>query len=147
MPARHRASEITVLELNDALDSFSNRYLRGAIALTSDTESREVLDISLEYTAYMLRLLVECAAHDRPLSVNISCAKEIYTWRVDFGNSLPARAQVYRIQAAASKAGFSYREEGAVLILGMKTKRRQVLSVYAASRTDAEQALAYAFLY
>ncbi len=145
-PKRRHISEISVTELNEALESFASRYLRGAISLSAEERSAEVIEISLEHTAYMLRVLVESCERDKLLSVNISHSDGVYIWRVDFGGALPARVPMYRILAAAEQAGFTCREEGTTLILGVKMKRRQVLSIYAASRAEAERALTDIFL-
>lgn len=139
--------QITVRELNEALESFAERYLRGALLLTVSEGTSDSVEISLTHTAYMLRLVVESGRRDEPVSVNISLNEGVYAWRISFGDSLPSETALYKIEAAAREAGFAFKNSGSYVTVGTSTKKILAASIYAVSSTEVEAALKEVFLY
>ncbi len=148
VPMSNAIREIAVCEFDEAALKFSERYLRGAVSFTSECNSKDALGISPELTAYMFRLMVLACERRALLSVHSYLDCGIYTWRVDFGTRQPNRTVMCKIKAVAEEAGFICRECGNTsVLLTAKLKQRKVLSIYAASRKEAEEALLKTFFY
>ena len=146
VPPSNAICEIAVCEFDEAALKFSERYLRGAVFFTSECDSQDALGISPELTAHMFRLMVLACERRALLSVRSYIDFGHYTWRVDFGTRQPNRTVLYKIKAVAEESGFIYRECGNTsILLTAKLKQRKVLSIYAASRKDAEDALVKTF--
>lgn len=116
----------------NSLERFTSEYLRAAIKLSVTGTSYGVINVSLEDTAYMLRLMVEYGGETSVLetSLNIDGHMTLDTY---FPHGLPSIEDLSLIAKAARAAGFFFEVRGSRLICRTKITVTGRVPVYANS--------------
>ena len=106
LPKHRERVKMPVSELTDGLREFSELYLRAAIILTVDTMPIGYLDISDEYAAYAIKLMVKYNVNHRMLRVSLKSDEKYVVIEAEYPDGLPSLDPMAEIFAAARNAGF-----------------------------------------
>lgn len=116
----------------NSLERFASEYLRAAIKLTVTGSSHGVINLSLEDTAYMLRLMVEYGGETSVLETRMNIGEHL-TLDTYFPSGLPCIDDLSIIAKAARTAGFFFEVRTSRIICRARITMTGKVSVYARS--------------
>ncbi len=130
IPTATNQDKLSVCTLNDVLDNFIRSNLRGAMEYERAGESSSLISISINHTAYMLRLLLERTSDDTVVRLTMEIGKNEMLLRARLGDTVPSEEDLLSFSAAAAKAGFSLDTNEGELIFRTPTLKKTILSLY-----------------
>lgn len=122
-------ADMNAQELVGALRRFADEYLRSALELTVNGDTAAVANISLEGTAYLLRLLVECGSEASVLRLTLALS-EYMTFECEYPSGQPSIDFLSKIAAAGREAGFHFEVRGSRIILRTRLNKTGKLPIY-----------------
>ena len=122
-------TDMRASELANVLKRFADEYLRSALELTVEGDTSSVANISLEGTAYLVRLLVECGSEDSVLRLTLTLGEHM-TLECEYPDGQPSLDNLSKIAAASREAGFHFEVRGARIILRTRLKQISKLPIY-----------------
>ena len=115
-----------------SLARFADEYLRAAMKLSVTGTSHGVISVSLEDTAYMLRLMVEYGGETSVLETSLNIDGRL-TLDTHFPSGLPSIEDLSLIAKAARVAGFFFEVRSSRVICRAKITMTGKAAVYANS--------------
>ncbi len=129
-PSLTLTRDIDLFDFTSSLTSFADEYLRAALELTVTGDAFGTLHLSLEDTAYALRLMVEYGGESSVLKSTLTKG-ELLTLDTLFPDGLPSISDIAKIKAASDSAGFHFELRGNRIILRARIYKTGKIPVYA----------------
>ena len=130
-PKNRDRVRMPVAELADGLKEFCDLYLRAAMVLTVEDLPIGYLDISDEYAAYAVKLMVKYNLNNKMLRVKLTAIENGIAIEAEYPDGLPSLDPMAEIFAAARNAGLETDFRYNTIILRAKLMERDIIRLRA----------------
>ena len=130
-PKSRERVRMPVAELADGLQEFCNLYLRAAMVLTLEDLPIGYIDVSDEYTAYAIKLMVKHNVNNRMLRVKLTSIENGIAIEAEYPEGLPSLDPMSEIFAAARNAGLETDFRYNTIILRAKLMEKDLIRLRA----------------
>lgn len=139
-PSLKDRTDLEVHELCDALKRFTSEYLRSAAELEIIGQGAATVNISLEGTAYLLRLLVEYTGESSVLTIKLRISEHM-TLECEICDGPLSFDDLSKIAAAGRNAGFHFEMRGNSFLFRTRLTQLGRVSVYSGETSRLYTAL------